>query len=1655
MYKKLRSIMSKKNEGDYNKSPNLCFLMLLFLSILILYNSPHLKCADVEVYDFIAHAPDASWSSGAGPLPFPGSPDDSRGFARYVDKAQLEDGSYLERVLETHPQWVSQGYIMGSYPIQSISAGLKIKVKVGFLYGATGTDGVTFEVRFLDKQQNLFTLVRIDAKYDQKLDSAVVDLSQLAGKSGTFILYVKAGKESGRDWAVWTEAKIEGASLPDLIVSDILWEQGLIYYKIKNVGDASVGGAVAPAKFTNVLVIDGKEVARDYFTGTIESGQTVTKSFDYQWQPTPGTNLIKVCVDWEGSVVEKDEQNNCLEKTMTFLPDLTPLSISTLPAVPTVGEDVVFTVQIKNVGNTTSGTCKGALTVDKLVKAYADIPNIKPGETKSVTLRWAPESEGTVEVTFSTDFEKSINEIREDNNDFKILLNVLPPPKKPDLVPSAITWSPLVPTADRTLTLRPRIQNIGEAASPSCIIELHVNGTKVASKSIPSIPAGSSLPESAEVVFSWTPSQAGVYRLELLVDADGVVNEIEEGNNLLEVFIEVGSADITPPSVTIFHTDAYPTERDLVRFCASASDPNGIAMIVIYVNGMAVKTCYNTTSCEYVGGPYPRRSTVFYAAQAYDNAGNVQLTPNYNFTVRSYYTEPLLVNITIHPADPTELDEVTFDANASYPYGIQVLRIYLNGVKAKEVFNSTSCSVKRGPWSPGYTVQYYAEAYSVDGDYVRTPVKNFTVAALGRDNVRNMSAYTYKDMEVFIISDQDWRAVLSAVPIAVWGDIRSTQTYPLLIYHYEEGGGFDADAVYAFLNQYSGYGIKIDKIHVTFLGEPPRDLYNYVTGALSSGGLHIEARVLSGNAITESETELRLSISPSIVGMFRTSYAARWGIPPTIPEGSTTGTMPSKDIFSLEAERQIRSEYWTNISTYVISEDEYSTGLMAAVYASYINAPLLFQGHYDVSELRYKNVRLIGDFSDSEVRALERENVRVLSRWTLEELQRNYVIMTGTSKFILVNPLDLWIGRNASYMPELCSASIYDLYSKHSLAAPFLAAAKKEVIIETTSTSYVEVDQFVKQSLESLHHGSGTKYLTIVASPEVIPIARPNLPYAPSLVGRLLYYQASPMIDVDIACYDLGLRRFLGYVNSSAHVQYNPVASEYIVAWVDEDTWGDIWYRDLRTGRDYRLTGAGEDLAGQSNPAVYGTRIVWQDGRNYDKSGFDLYMYDADSGRMEKVVEMQSSQERPAIWRNWIVWQDNVNGNWDIFVKNIETGSFFILGATPNDQMKPSIWENRIVYEDTRNGDLEIYMSSIADPSHIVETRITNDRRVQCNPHIYGDRIVWQDNRNGDWDIYMYDLSTSSERRITFDSIDQIRPNIWEDKIAWLERGEDGWWYVCVYDVNTGISERVARTEVSADDGPLWLEVDGRYYGSTENLGHQDIPTGRIYGLTVSDVSAYIARDVFYDSIPKNRDALVIVREDHQIGITNATDEADLENYARTHYWTQEVEREFSNVYFFSGHSEVANKQTSIISNYTICSLVIFVDHGSLHGFEGAMDSSWLRQRQLMPATVLDIGCLTGGYYALATLGNPADLFSAQNIRHGTMVFMGATDVSYWHCMFDDILNGVYLQGKTIGEAYMEARNEDYDEDIFNFSNLKGDIYYALLGDPTFRPKWW
>jgi len=162
--------------------------------------------------DLLRDARKAQWFNDQGKrLPFPGDDTDNRGFVRPMTAA-LEDGQTHSSVLETHPRWQAQGWIEGRY-ILTLPKNARFEATVGFFRGASGTDGVLFEVLWREKNSEQ-VLSALKKTYNGNLAPLSADLSQYGGHSGTLILRVRAGASSGRDWAAWKKAVIIAAGAP-------------------------------------------------------------------------------------------------------------------------------------------------------------------------------------------------------------------------------------------------------------------------------------------------------------------------------------------------------------------------------------------------------------------------------------------------------------------------------------------------------------------------------------------------------------------------------------------------------------------------------------------------------------------------------------------------------------------------------------------------------------------------------------------------------------------------------------------------------------------------------------------------------------------------------------------------------------------------------------------------------------------------------------------------------------------------------------------------------------------------------------------------------------------------------------------------------------------------------------------------------------------------------------------------------------------------------------------------------------------------------------------------------------------------------------------------------------------------------------------------
>ncbi len=144
-------------------------------------------------------------------LSWNGPTNDNRGFVRVVLNGLCEDQKRYN-LLQMHPKWVSKGSIKGYLPSALMPTHAIFKAKVGFLKGATGSDGVTFQVWVhftANGKQVGYRILNYKKLYNDKMTEVIADLSHLSGKNVRIELRVDAGNSSGQDWAVWADPKIE------------------------------------------------------------------------------------------------------------------------------------------------------------------------------------------------------------------------------------------------------------------------------------------------------------------------------------------------------------------------------------------------------------------------------------------------------------------------------------------------------------------------------------------------------------------------------------------------------------------------------------------------------------------------------------------------------------------------------------------------------------------------------------------------------------------------------------------------------------------------------------------------------------------------------------------------------------------------------------------------------------------------------------------------------------------------------------------------------------------------------------------------------------------------------------------------------------------------------------------------------------------------------------------------------------------------------------------------------------------------------------------------------------------------------------------------------------------------------------------------------
>jgi subtilase family serine protease len=326
------------------------------------------------------------------------------------------------------------------------------------------------------------------------------------------------------------------AGEPDLTVTNIALspstpavdESVIITVTIKNQGTSTTGTSQAIC-YIDDTILNTNTVA------SINPGNMVTTTFT--WKAEPGTHIIRAVADSNEIIVETDETNNAATYTMTSLaPDLIISSITWTPTSPSRGDPVVISVVMKNQGNAQSPACKVNLYIDGAPRGLQDVFGINPGLTATKTYNWVAQP-GQHTIKGVADESKQVKEGNEENNELTVTFSTEPP----DLTVTNLTWEPLNPSKNDTVTFTTTVKNQGTGRSDACQMAYYIDGDYKSTITVSPL----DIDTSSNVTFTWV-AQTDMHSVKVIIDFHNMVAESDENNNEYSA-----SFQTTPPDLTI------------------------------------------------------------------------------------------------------------------------------------------------------------------------------------------------------------------------------------------------------------------------------------------------------------------------------------------------------------------------------------------------------------------------------------------------------------------------------------------------------------------------------------------------------------------------------------------------------------------------------------------------------------------------------------------------------------------------------------------------------------------------------------------------------------------------------------------------------------------------------------------------------------------------------------------------------------------------------------------------------------------------------------------------------------------------------------------------------------------------------------------------
>jgi len=223
----------------------------------------------------------------------------------------------------------------------------------------------------------------------------------------------------------------------------------------------------------------------------------------------------------------------------------------------------------------------------------------------------------------------------------------------------------------------------------------------------------------------------------------------------------------------------------------------------------------------------------------------------------------------------------------------------------------------------------------------------------------------------------------------------------------------------------------------------------------------------------------------------------------------------------------------------------------------------------------------------------------------------------------------------------------------------------------------------------------------------------------------------------------------------------------------------------------------------------------------------------------------------------------------------------------------------------------------------------------------------------------------------------------------------------------------------------IYRSLDQTEYSDLSNDdGYPDLSTGRIQGITLSDVSGYLARDIFYNQLVRTNKVEFLASSFEEM-IDHANLWANKFRLIGYNAHCSIIPTQYSGTDF---DCDITGSSYDWIEPYKNNEFVMYMDHG---------DSNWagIPSRNiplLSNSMIFNNACSTCSTYNSFSFCNWA-------IRKGALAHFGAVSVAFaGNFIYKKSLEGIYKENLTIGNSFTKS----YRNDMENYMT-------TLTGDPT------